>query len=348
MLKPARNGTPVDPRLVDRRAARETKERFMELYPDMPESVVDAFSMDRLKELIQERLKNPKAAANGKPKAEKKPPGERFRTLGLFWSRGTCEGKLELSQIAVWLRIWEVEGREGPGYASISERQIERDTGLSHRGVQLALSALKKKSMLKTVRQGNLRGDVNRYVMAPYPSQKMLDDKDADYGRQASKPGLLSSPPPGLLVAQTVATEYPIPDRKEEGLPSSSFQKPGPVRPGPSVEAAGPVLPGSQQTNSDGGTIPLDPPSEPKTKTANTRASVARRLQPSSDDKEPFNEEFWVRAQARVWALKGTIKGDPPGQVIENVKKFMFEHGHSETRIQWAEDELLKLFKEAS
>ncbi len=79
----------------------------------------------------------------------------------------------------------------------------------------------------------------------------------------------------------------------------------------------------------------------PSAELESLQADVARRLQPS-------DEEVKVRAQARAWALKGTTKGDPPGQVIENVKKFMFEHGHSETRIQWAEDELLKLFKEAS
>jgi len=66
------------------------------------------------------------------------------------------------------------------------------------------------------------------------------------------------------MKAKTWAHGAPHPDRKEEGLPSSSFQTGRSGSTDARLGDARSVLPTPKQTNSDGGTIPLCPPSIPK------------------------------------------------------------------------------------
>ena len=192
----------------DGKPSQDLIDEYTRLYPGVSESIRCRFSATHL----QAEIDKAKAGADPPKAKSTKPKSSRFHELGLFWKRGTVEGKLELSEIAVWLRLWEVEGREGPDYASISYRQVEKDTRLSVRGVRLALAALQKKLMLKTVRKGNIKGDVNHYVISPYPSQKILDDKDADYGRHKHVSTVLSTAPPTVLSSKPYGTEYRIPE----------------------------------------------------------------------------------------------------------------------------------------
>jgi len=275
------------------RARQEVKAEFMSLFPGCPEHIADKMSTEQMeKQIRKDHEKRDRGerepSHDGKVKkapwadgeAKRKPAGDRFKSLRLFWKCGVPEGKLTASEKLAWLRIWEVEGAEGPGYASISYAELERGVG-SHSSVERALAGLKAKLMLKMVQKGNMEGTVNHYVLAPYPSQKMLDDKDADYGR-ARRP--MVGLPPRPMVNDSGAHGGPLPDWKEEGLPSSSFQT---RRSGPDDSRLGDARPSGPtpgETNPDGGTNPLSPPSTPMDAgtvdgEAEFRQDVDRRLE---------------------------------------------------------------------
>ena len=63
---------------------------------------------------------------------------------------------------------------------------------------------------------------------------------------------------------------------------------------------------------------------------------------------EPTDEEVKFRATVHDWVVKGLAKGDPPARVEAAIKDYMVKRGDSQVRFRWAQDELLKLFKEAS
>ncbi len=184
----------------------------------------------------------------------------RFLSLKLFWERGTSEGNLESSEIIVWLRLWEVEGQQQDEVAMISLSQFVRDTGRNRSTILRALAGLKEKPMVKRVHEGTHETDASHYVIAPYPSEKILADKDADYGRGALLTRRTMRLVTRRIFDKTQSHDAPLPDRKEEVVTSSSFQTrradPADVRLGD----ARPAVP-TEQTNSDGGTIPLCPPS---------------------------------------------------------------------------------------
>jgi len=197
---------------------------------------------------------------------------QRFQSLNLFLDRGTSEGDLKPSESLTWLCLWAAERH---GFVAMSLSQIARETNTDSHTVRRSLSSLKQKQMVKVVQRGDIHGHVNRYVLAPYPG--------ATWGQIAHTPR-------GNL-AQTWGQIAPHPERKEEGLPSSSFQTPvrPDVRPGdaPSVPA--------EKTNSDGGTIPLGPPSV---------------------------EDQW-KSKIRLWVQNGRLAGDTPETIERKIIDFI-------------------------
>jgi len=189
------------------------------------------------------------AAAMAGPDAKKKCDG-RFAILNQFWARGPLDGNLKPSEVATWVCMWTAERK---GFVSISYGQIARETNLGHASVERAISSLLEKAMLKVVRQGDVHGHVNRYVLSPYPNEGTLSERAKAYAQNEGRHT--------LKCAETYAQNEVYPDGKEEGLPSSSFQT---GRSGPTDARLGDarsVLPTPEQTDSDGGTIPLCPPS---------------------------------------------------------------------------------------
>jgi hypothetical protein len=261
-------GTPP-PKARDSRTRQDVKNEFMAVFPSVPEVQVDKLSTGEMQYRIDCKRATPHPAGVGRQSAAEPPKNGksrpqagtcdapvrkigRFEPANMFFARGTQGANLKPSESLVWLRMWLAERN---GFVAISYSQLARDCNLGLYTVTRAIAALRKANLVKIVKQGDINGHVNRYVLSPYPSEGTLADRTLVYAQIEHSPMLKS--------AETYAQNEQHPEGKEEEAhaSSSSFQK---RRSGPAVDARSgnarrPVLPPGQR-NSDGGTHPLSPP----------------------------------------------------------------------------------------
>lgn len=91
----------------------------------------------------------------------------RFETLNAFVDRGIVDGKLNPSDVAVWLTLYRHAGPDG--IVKITVQTIQRSTGLARRTVLLSLKRMRTARMLRTVKRGGLNQGASRHAIFPYP-----------------------------------------------------------------------------------------------------------------------------------------------------------------------------------
>lgn len=104
----------------------------------------------------------PPAKAKARPRRTGR--GERFAVLNVF-TDCTLVG-LTGSEAKVWLILFR-DTKAATGTARTGQADIARRTGLSRRGVQLALDKLSEKGLVKVVRRGRLNAGPSAYRVQP-------------------------------------------------------------------------------------------------------------------------------------------------------------------------------------
>jgi len=225
--------------------ARAIDGQFIELFHEISDEQRTGMTTNEKEEWLNDLAESMGKPLHGEVNAKKKAVS-RFKEFRMFLDRGVPEVEITLAEYAIWTCMWN---EERFGFTLISISQIVRQTPLSRWGVQKAIAGLRKKGLLRLVKRGDTIGKSNCYLLSPVPNEEW---KSAPYAT-----GL---PTPMQLRAETYATGLALPDRKEEVVTSSSFQT---GRSGPTDARLGDarsVLP-TKQTNADGETNPLGPPS---------------------------------------------------------------------------------------
>jgi hypothetical protein len=303
--------------------ACESKAELMRLMR-WPESLAEKVPPAERERLIRELDAAAKASPDGGRKIAsdaKRKPGDRFLKNNRFTDHGIKEAKLSMPAQIVWYHLWR---HEWGGVARASVDEIATNHNISKRSVYDGLAELKKVSMLQTVERGNSRTKCSTYRLFPSPlKESATSAPDAPVEQSATgAPGALTGAPGALTGAPGALTgagnDTPTEGQNVSGRSVLRLQNgrsdPDDVRSG----TARPVLPTSE-TNSDGGTIPLSPPS-----------------------KLPRDElEFrpWVTAMG----ARGIIRGDESAQVYSRIMDYLDKEGADNDQKQWANDSLVRL-----
>ncbi len=191
------------------------------------------------------------AAGQADPDAKKK-CHDRFTKLNLFNDRGIKEAGLSMSAQIVWDCLWRHEYK---GVATISIDGIMKQRNISKRSVYNGISRLETCGMLEVNERGDSRSKCSKYRLFPLPTGATI----ASVEESATSATIALT---GATIALTGATIAPPTEGQKVSGPSVLPIQKG--RSGPTDARLGDarsVLPTQGQTNSDGGTIPLCPPS---------------------------------------------------------------------------------------
>lgn len=140
---------------------REVQEQYGGILP--PDAVFRADDED------QAAPTSPAAPPTTTRKPSKKPTrrtrSERFTMLNTFVDFGIADAGLTPSEALVWLLLFR--DTKGDGTARTGQADIARRSGLSVRGVKLALRSLRAKGMVEVVRRGQLNVGPSTYRVHP-------------------------------------------------------------------------------------------------------------------------------------------------------------------------------------
>lgn len=296
---------------TDRRSLHEVKDEFMGLFPGVSEEQVDGLTRAHMEKRIQDFHRLHRRLDS---KAWKKSMG-RWEKLNRFNDLGIKQANLSLVAQVVWDYLHR---HEFNGVARASVGQIMTDRNISERSTYYAIAELKTKGFLEVVKRGDSRSLCSIYRIFPEPKESATTARGAVVGESATTAPRAATPAPRAVT--------PAPD--DTPTEEQKDSEPSVLRPGRSGPAdvrlgdARPILP-TWDTNSDGGTIPLCPPSIP--------------------ENEP---EF--RAWVIEMAKRGLAKGDAPARVYNKIMDYLVREGIDESHRQLADDSLVRLMGAAS
>jgi len=221
----------------------------MKLFPDVSEGQIDGLTLEHMEKRIQDFHRLHRRLDS---KAWKKSMG-RWEKLNRFNDLGIKQVNLSLIAQVIWDYLHR---HEFEGVARASVDQIATDRNISDRSVYNGITELKTKGLLEVVKRGDSRSLCSVYRIFPEPKESATTARGAVVGESATTAPRAVTPAPRAVTP--AKDDTPTEEQKDS--------EPSVLRPGRSGPAdvrfgnARPALP-TRDTNSDGGTIPLDPPS---------------------------------------------------------------------------------------
>jgi hypothetical protein len=195
--------------------------------------------------------------------------------------------------VAVWVFLWRHEIR---GVARASVEQMTNSLGMCRRSAFNAIKDLKTKGFLKIIERGNSWKKCSRYAISP------------------SATSAFGAPVLVHEVHRTSAPDAPL--QKKVSRPSSQKRRSGQTDERDGTRS---VCPPDEQTNPDGGTIPLGPPSA------------------------DADEELTFREVIRLRVARLLSRGLRAEQIMAAVMDGLSTEGEDAIRQQWARDEVARL-----